>query len=81
MHYQRKISVIGLGYVGLMTAIAFSQLGKVIAFDKSDKRINELKNGIDKNGEVSNRELESENLYWTSNADDLKESDFYIVGI
>lgn len=35
MPHQRKISIIGLGYVGLTTAAAFSQSGRVIAFDKN----------------------------------------------
>ena len=45
---DRNISVIGLGYVGLPVAIAFSNFGRVIAFDIDKKRINELNNSVDK---------------------------------
>ena len=40
---KRNISVIGLGYVGLPVAVAFGKKRKVIGFDISQKRINELK--------------------------------------
>lgn len=41
--FDRKIAVIGLGYVGLPVAMAFSRLGKVIGFDINDDRIASLK--------------------------------------
>ena len=44
---QRKISVIGLGYVGLPVAVAFGQKHQVIAFDINEKRIEALKAGHD----------------------------------
>ena len=42
-----KLAIIGLGYVGLPLALAFEKKRKVIAFDKSNKRVEELKKGID----------------------------------
>lgn len=42
-----KISIIGLGYVGLPLALAFSKKSKVIGFDINKKRINDLSLGID----------------------------------
>ena len=51
------ISVIGLGYVGLPVAVAFGQQRRVIAFDINRKRLEELRNGIDKTGECTTEEL------------------------
>mgnify|MGYP000334235160 CR=1 FL=1 len=44
---KRKISIIGLGYVGLPLAIEFGKKRRVIGYDISESRVNELKNGID----------------------------------
>lgn len=78
---KRKVSVIGLGYVGLTTATAFGHLEKVIAFDKNEVRIEELKQGKDRNDEVSDQELKSALTYYTSNPDDLKMADFHIISV
>ena len=45
------IGIIGLGYVGLPLALAFSRKKHVIGFDKDKERINQLKRGIDRNNE------------------------------
>jgi UDP-N-acetyl-D-glucosamine/UDP-N-acetyl-D-galactosamine dehydrogenase len=81
MQHDRKVSVIGLGYVGLTSAVAFSHIGKVIAFDISVTRIEELKNGIDRNNEITTDQLKSANLLWTANEDDLQQSDFFIISV
>ena len=82
MHaHERIISVIGLGYVGLTTAIAFSQAARVIAFDINKKRIAELKNGHDENDEVTDLQLTCKNIFFTSKASDLREADFHIVTV
>jgi UDP-N-acetyl-D-galactosamine dehydrogenase len=81
MTHERIISVIGLGYVGLTTAGAFSKIGKVIAFDTSPTRIKELQNGHDKNDEVPDHDLSSPNIYFTTNISDLKEADFHIITV
>ena len=52
-HHNRKISVTGLGYVGLPVAVAFGKKTRTIAFDISRERISELKNGKDHTHEVS----------------------------
>lgn len=49
---DKKIAVIGLGYVGLPLAVAFASKYKVTGFDINPKRINELKKGIDDTLEV-----------------------------
>lgn len=82
MKNPRKISVIGLGYVGLPVAVAFARAGqKVIAFDINTARIDELKNGHDRTNEVDDRELKLENLHITNDPADLKQADFHIVTV
>ena len=55
---KRKISVIGLGYIGLPVAIGFAEAGfKVVGFDTNANRINELKEGYDKTFEIENNRL------------------------
>lgn len=81
MTQKRKISVIGLGYVGLLAATAFAKLGKVIAFDINPTRVNNLKSGNDTNDEVSNLDLKNKNIYFTNHVDDITEADFHIISV
>lgn len=78
---ERSISVIGLGYVGLPVAVAFGQITKVIGFDINQNRIDELKNGIDKTGEVSFSELSGSYVNFTSDLNDLVKADFHIIAV
>lgn len=78
---NRKISVIGLGYVGLPVAVAFGQKHRVVAFDINQKRIEALQAGHDATLEVADDELRSADLIITNNIDDLQEADFYIVAV
>lgn len=77
----RKVSVIGLGYVGLPVAVAFGQKDKVIAFDINKKRIKQLQQGIDHTKEVTKNEFLTSKAYFTDNPDDLKNADFHIVAV
>ncbi len=81
MKHNRKISVIGLGYVGLPVAVALSRLGKVIGFDINAKRIADLTNGIDNTKEISRTELESANILFSSDPEVLVQADFHIVAV
>ena len=78
---KEKISIIGLGYVGLPLAIEFSKNQEVIAFDIDKNRIAQLKKGIDKTQEVNKSQLKSKNLTFTSNKNDLKESKVFIITV
>jgi len=83
---SRKISVIGLGYVGLPVAVAFAALGQtVIAFDIDEKRIAELVSGYDRTGEVASevlkRALDSKSLVFSSDPAALARADFHIVTV
>lgn len=77
----RKIGIIGLGYVGLPVAIAFSKQQPVIAYDKNQTRINDLTNGYDSTHEIADVDLNSANLLFTSDPAALKNVDFYIVAV
>lgn len=81
MESTRKISVIGLGYVGLPVAVAFGQKQNVIAFDINVNRIEQLRNGIDVNQEIPVNELLVPNLQFTADAKLLYEADFHIIAV
>lgn len=77
-----RIGVIGLGYVGLPLAVEFGRKYPTLGFDVKEARIAELRNGKDSTLEVSSEELASlGQLSFTSNADDLKSCNFYIVTV
>jgi len=57
-----KIAIIGLGYVGLPLAHAFSEKHKVIGFDIALDRIDDLMKGLDKTLELSSAQVKPDNL-------------------
>lgn len=75
---NRKIAVVGLGYVGLTIANAFAKHHPVLCFDISEKRISELKKGFDRNNELASEELSNPNLIYSTDADDLDHCNFFI---
>jgi UDP-N-acetyl-D-glucosamine/UDP-N-acetyl-D-galactosamine dehydrogenase len=77
----RTLSILGLGYVGLPVAVAMAKKFKVIGFDINQKRIDELKAGIDLTKEVSPEELKATKIQFSSNKNDLKAADFHIVAV
>jgi len=77
----RKISVIGLGYVGLPVAVAFGKKTKVIGFDVNEKRLTELRKGRDSTHEVEAKVLKTADIHFTSNPEDLRQADFHIVAV
>jgi UDP-N-acetyl-D-galactosamine dehydrogenase len=80
--HGRKIAVIGLGYVGLPVAVAFGRSGvPVVGFDINATRVAELKAGHDRTREVEPNDISAANLLITSNAEDLKKADFFIVTV
>jgi len=79
---QAKIAIIGLGYVGLPLAVEFGKKYKTTGFDIIQSRIDELKQGQDSTLEVNSQELsEAIKLTYTTNLDDIKESNVYIVTV
>jgi UDP-N-acetyl-D-galactosamine dehydrogenase len=79
---NKKIAIIGLGYVGLPLAVEFSKKREVIGLDVNKQRINELEMGIDITGELSKQELISGlNIRYTNNLDDIKDCTIFIVTV
>ena len=86
IHSQLKqennyLSVIGLGYVGLPIAIAFSNVYKVIGYDISADKISLLKRGIDPTNEIGNSKVRESKINFTSNPVDIQASLFHIVTV
>jgi len=81
---SKKIAVIGLGYVGLPLAHAFSFKYKVVGFDIADWRIKELSNGIDRTLELSNEQVKeaiNNGMEFTNNLEDIADCNIYIVTV
>ena len=82
MTHQRKIAVIGLGYVGLPVAVAFARSGApVVGFDIDRKRVDELRSGRDRTREVDPAHLKQAGLRFDHDPSGLADSDFYIVTV
>jgi len=79
---NKKIALIGLGYVGLPLAVEFGKKREVVGFDINQSRINELKSGIDSTLETTSQELEDAiHLSYTTNLKDIKKCTIFIVTV
>ena len=81
MRNNLNISIFGLGYVGLPLAIKLSNYFNVLGFDNNKQRIKELKSFLDKNNEVSSKQLKKSKLQCSTNIKDLKNSNIFIVTV
>ena len=78
---KEKISLVGLGYVGMPIAVAFSKKVKVVGFDLNAKKIELYKNGIDPTNEVGNDAIKACTVDFTADESKLKEAKFHIVAV
>ena len=79
---NKKIALIGLGYVGLPLAVEFGKKRTVIGFDINQPRINDLKNCIDSTLETTPEELKDAiHLSCTTNLDNIKDCNIFIVTV
>jgi UDP-N-acetyl-D-galactosamine dehydrogenase len=79
-----KITIIGLGYVGMPLAHAFSVKYPTIGFDINQERVDELNSGIDSTLELSNSQVKEaldNNMLFTNKIDDIKDSNIYIITV
>ena len=79
-----KIAVVGLGYVGLPLAAAFSEKYEVVGFDVNAKRIEELKSGYDRTLELSNEQMKKaidNGMKFSLNLEDIRDCNFFIVTV
>lgn len=78
---KEKISLIGLGYVGMPIAVSFSSKAKVIGFDINRAKIELYKSGVDPTNEVGNDAIANCTVDFTCDASRLKEAKFHIVAV
>jgi len=81
LHKNKKIALIGLGYVGLPIALEFAYKMSVIGFDINDKRVQLMKNNIDPCKELNTEAFENKDISFTSNPEDLRKASFFIVAV
>ena len=78
---KTKLSLIGLGYVGMPIAVAFAKKLNVIGFDVNEQKIALYKSGIDPTGEVGNEEIGKTTVEFTADPARLEEALFHIVAV
>ena len=76
-----KVSLIGLGYVGLPIALEFAKKVPVIGFDIKPDRVEMMKNRIDPSEELEQEAFDNCEILFTSNPEDLRNADFHIVAV
>ncbi len=81
MPESRKIAVIGLGYVGLPLAVLLASKFEVIGFDISRSRVDEIRRGDDRTGEVTQDALKASRLGLTDDTAEIRGADIYIVTV
>lgn len=81
LNKEEKLSLIGLGYVGMPIAVAFSKKLEVVGFDLNKKKIELYQNGIDPTREVGNEAIAACSVDFTSDETKLREARFHIVAV
>ncbi len=78
---NKKLAVIGLGYVGLPIALEFAKKIKVIGFDINAKRVEMMRNNIDPSQELEKEDFEGCDIEFTNDLEVLKQANFFIVAV
>lgn len=79
---EEKLSLVGLGYVGMPIAVAFANKGiDVIGFDLNKAKIELYQNGVDPTKEVGDEAIKNTTVYFTSDERDLQRAKFHIVAV
>ncbi len=78
---EEKLSLVGLGYVGMPIAVAFARKIKVVGFDLNEKKIALYKSGIDPGKEVGDEMIGSTTVEFTADPSKLREAKFHIVAV
>ena len=81
---NKKICIVGLGYVGLPLAHAFSEKYQVVGFDINKPRVDELNSGFDRTLELTSDEVNESiknGMIYSTNIDDIKDCNIYIVTV
>ena len=78
---EEKVSLVGLGYVGMPIAVAFAKKIKVVGFDLNEKKIQMYLDGIDPTNEVGDEVIKHTTVEFTADASKLREAKFHIVAV
>ncbi|MDO4813227.1 MAG: nucleotide sugar dehydrogenase [Eubacteriales bacterium] len=78
---NEKLSLVGLGYVGMPIAVAFSKKVKVIGYDLNEKKIELYRSGIDPTNEVGSEAIKNCSVEFTADETKLREAKFHIVAV
>ena len=78
---EARMAVIGLGYVGLPIALEFARKIKVVGFDINNHRVEMMRNQVDPSNELQSDAFEGCDITFTSNPDDLRDVEFFIVAV
>ena len=78
---EEKLSLVGLGYVGMPIAVAFAKKINVIGYDLNEKKIELYKAGVDPTREVGNEAIRNTTVEFTSDETKLREARFHIVAV
>jgi UDP-N-acetyl-D-galactosamine dehydrogenase len=81
LNKETKLSVIGLGYVGLPIALEFARKMSVIGFDIKQDRVDLMKQGIDPSKELEAEAFEGCDIVYTCQVEDLREATFHVVAV
>ena len=78
---EEKLSLIGLGYVGMPIAVAFARKVKVVGFDLNERKIALYQSGVDPTNEVGDEAIRSTTVAFTADETKLREAKFHIVAV
>lgn len=78
---KEKISLVGLGYVGMPIAVAFAKRVNVIGFDLNKEKIELYKKGVDPTNEVGNTTIKETTVEFTNEEKKLREAKFHIIAV
>jgi UDP-N-acetyl-D-galactosamine dehydrogenase len=78
---EKKIALVGLGYVGLPIALEFAKHVSVIGFDINEKRVEMMRNGQDPSCELESSAFEGCDIHFTSKIEELRDANFFIVAV
>ena len=78
---EEKLSLVGLGYVGMPIAVAFARKIKVVGYDLNEKKIELYRSGVDPNREVGDEVIRNTAVEFTADETKLREAKFHIVAV
>ena len=78
---KEKLSLVGLGYVGMPIAVAFAEKIKVVGYDLNESKIELYKSGIDPTREVGDEAVKNSSVEFTADETKLREAKFHIAAV